>query len=151
MSRRPPRSPLFPYTTLFRTRRDRLSVVPPTPKTPQAARARVWPVRPIPPCASACHTPGAESWRCGRPHAPEPLPRRTPTTPLESASGLGGNSASARSIGESSACWVEPQALPWWSSSVLLPLTGLAPTVPTTAGRRHAAFPRSHQETLDPH
>src|ERR1035437_7325609 len=101
-------------------------------------------VPPIPPCASACHTPGAESWRCGRHHAPERLPRRTPTTPLESASGLGGNSASARSVGESSACRVEPQALPWWSSSVLLPLPGLGPTVPTTAGRRHAGLPKAH-------
>src|ERR1019366_4642743 len=120
------------------------------PNESQAVKMRdsskgVWgSVPPIPPCASACHTPGAESWRCGRHHAPEPLPRRTPTTPLESASGLGGNSASARSVGESSACRVEPQALPWWSSSVLLPLTGLAPTVPTTAGRRHAALPKAH-------
>jgi len=31
---------------------------------------RVWR---MPPCASACHTPGAESWRCGRPMLPRHL------------------------------------------------------------------------------
>ena len=38
------------------------------------------------------------------------LPRRTPTTPLESVSGPDGTSANARSAGKSSACRLEPQA-----------------------------------------
>src|SRR3712207_7720371 len=37
MIRRPPRSTLFPYTTLFRSRRDRLG---PRPRTPRAGRGR---------------------------------------------------------------------------------------------------------------
>src|SRR5664279_5285761 len=107
---------------------------PPTPEsppTPARASQRVWP---IPPCASACHTPGAGSWRCGRPHVPEPPSRRTPTRPWESASAHGANSASARSAGKSSPCQPEPQAVSWWSSSVLPSPAGTT-TDATTYGR----------------
>src|ERR1022692_43626 len=64
-------------------------------------------------------TPGAKPWRFGIHHAPELLPRRKPTIPLESASGPGVNSASARSAGKPSACRPEPRAASWWSSMVL--------------------------------
>src|ERR1039457_3878024 len=53
------------------------------------------------------------------PDAPELLPRRKPTIPLESASGPSVNSASARSAGKPSACRPEPRAASWWSSMVL--------------------------------
>ena len=45
--------------------------------------------------------------------------RLPPTTPPGSASAHGVTSASARSGGKSAACQPEPQAVSWWSSSVL--------------------------------
>src|SRR2546430_14122130 len=46
MIRRPPRSTLFPYTTLFRSRERRAGVCSTTPRPPdrdQQARGRQWP------------------------------------------------------------------------------------------------------------
>src|ERR1017187_9983275 len=101
---------------------------------------------PTPPCASACRTPGVGSWQYGTPHAPEPPLRLPPTTLSESASVRRANSANARSVGKSSACQPEPQAVSSCSSSVLGPLPGLQPTLPTTAAQLHAGSPKAHGE-----
>src|SRR3982750_4951176 len=42
MIRRPPRSTLFPYTTLFRSRRASSAVASPAPRTPTTPSARCW-------------------------------------------------------------------------------------------------------------
>src|ERR1017187_1196691 len=99
---------------------------------------------PTPPCASACRAPGVGSWQYGTPHAPEPPLRLPPTTLSESASVRRANSANARSVGKSSACQPEPQAVSSCSSSVLRPLPGLQPTLPTTAAQLHAGLPKAH-------
>src|ERR1035441_1447452 len=54
------------------------------------------------------------------------------------------NSANARSVGKSSACQPDPQAVSSCSSSVLRPLPGLQPTLPTTAAQLHAGLPKAH-------
>src|ERR1035441_994918 len=56
---------------------------------------------------------------------PSQLRSLPPTRPPESANAHDVTSASARSVGKSSACQPEPQAVSWWSSSVLRPLSGL--------------------------
>src|SRR5260370_7112926 len=96
----------------------------------------------MPPCASVCHVPDAESWRSENLHAPAPPPRRTPTRPWESASAHGANSATARSVGKSSACQSELRALSWSSSSILRPLPGLPPTLPITPRHLHSHLPQ---------
>src|ERR1700683_4501427 len=67
-----------------------------------------------------------------------------PTMLSESANGLGANSASARSVGKSSACRLERRALSCESSSVLRPALGLGSTLPTTAEPCHAGLPKAH-------
>src|ERR1700683_5264080 len=73
-----------------------------------------------------------------------------PTMLSESANGLGANSASARSVGKSSACRLERRALSCESSSVLRPALGLGSTLPTTAEPCHAGLPKAHDSKIPP-
>src|SRR5690348_18073515 len=58
MIRRPPRSTLFPYTTLFRSREPGASGVS---EAPQAGQGRIVPIRPARPMRSEEHTSELQS------------------------------------------------------------------------------------------
>src|SRR3712207_7013287 len=62
MIRRPPRSPLFPYTTLFRSYWS----APPSMRAWSTATCRPWPSSPIDtfePCAPTSWVPTRSGWR----------------------------------------------------------------------------------------
>ena len=52
-------------------------------------------------------------------------------------------------LGKSSACRLESRPLLCRSSSVLRPLLGLGPTLPTTAGHCHAGLPKAHEHCIE--